>query len=194
MITSACGPAAMASATCDGDRPTDGHDAPEGRLGIAVEGPLVGGRQVGVDRAPHGVGVLDDGHGALVAVRPGQLVDQPPGRVGVEDVEVRELLAPVLDHVVPPRVLARDAVAGAVLVGVLAVAQRAGPLEGQVDGGRQDGVGVARLRPRRSAARRTTPRWRRRRRRCGRRRRGPAGGGWRRDRAPFRRSSSRTAP
>ena len=68
-------------------------------------------------------------------------MDQPPGGVGVEDVEVGELLAPVLDHVVPPRVLTGDAVAGPVLVGVLAVAQRAGPLEGQVDGGGQEGGG-----------------------------------------------------
>ena len=122
------------------DRSPDGHDPAEGRLGIALEGPLVGGHQVGVDGRPARVGVLDDGHGTLGAARLGQLVDQAPRRVGIEDVEIGELLAPVLDHVVPPRVAPDDPVAGTVLVGVLPVAQRAGPLEGQVDGGRQDGV------------------------------------------------------
>ena len=83
--------------------------------------------------------MLDDGHGPVAGVRPAHLVDQAPGRVGVEDVQVGELLAPVLDHVVPPRVPPHDPVAGAVLVGILPVPQRTGPLEGQVDGGGKDG-------------------------------------------------------
>ena len=123
---------------------------------------------------------------------------QPPGRIGVEDVEIGELPAPVLDDVVPPRVLADHPVAGAVLVGVLAVPHRPGPLEDQLDGlGEQDGP-VELLGPVGGCpgprARRARPRWRRRTPRCGRR---PARASRRRvssDREPSRRSSSRTAP
>ncbi len=47
----------------------------------------------------------------------------------------------MLDHVVPPAVGAEPAVAGTLLVGVLAVAQALGPLETDVDGVRQPAGG-----------------------------------------------------
>ena len=78
--------------------------------------------------------MLDDGQGCDVVVR-SQLVHQAPGGVGVEEVQVGELLASVLGDVVPPRVLSMNAVAGAVLVRVLAIAQDGGALQGQVDAG-----------------------------------------------------------
>ena len=53
-----------------------------------------------------------------------------PGGLGVEEVEVRELVPAVLDDLLPPaRRPPAVAVAGAVLVGVLAVAERPDPLE-----------------------------------------------------------------
>ena len=58
-----------------------------------------------------------------------EVVHQPPRRVGVVEVEVAKRLAAVLLGVVPPA-CRRAAVAGADLVGVLAVAQLLGPLEG----------------------------------------------------------------
>ncbi len=145
MITSAWGPAAMAPATSTVTGPPMATMPPKADCGIAGQGPLVGHDQVRVEGGAARVGVLDDGHGPVDSVGGGQLVDQAPGRVGVEDVEVGELLAAVLDDVVPPRVQAGDPVAGPVLVGILPVAQGAGPLEGQVDGGREDGRLAPRL-------------------------------------------------
>ncbi len=65
-------------------------------------------------------------------------MDQAPCGLGVVEVEVGELLAPVLGGVVPPTALPGDAVAGADLVGVLAVAQVLHPLGGDVQGRGQD--------------------------------------------------------
>ena len=79
--------------------------------------------------------MLDDGHRPLGTAERGELVDQSPRRIGVEDVQVRKLLAAVLDHFLPPRMLADDAIAGSVLMRILPVAQRPGMLEGEVDGG-----------------------------------------------------------
>ena len=71
----------------------------------------------------------------------GQLVDQSPGGVGVEEVEIGEGGTAVLDHPVPPAVAGDQPVAGPGLVGVLAVAEDLGALEGEVDGGGQHGLG-----------------------------------------------------
>ena len=73
--------------------------------------------------------MLDHGGGGLVA----QLVDQLPGGVGVVEVQVRQRHATVLDDVVPPAAGAGAAVAGPLLVRVLAVAQVLRPVEGEVD-------------------------------------------------------------
>ena len=81
--------------------------------------------------------MLDDGHCHFLATGRRELVHQPPGGVGVEDVQIGELPAAVLDHVVPPRALTHDPVASPVLVGVLAVSHRPGPLQAQVDHGWQ---------------------------------------------------------
>ena len=97
MITSACGPAAMASATSLGDVAADGHHAPEGALHVALERPLVGGDEVVGHGGAARVGVLDDGDGRLpgAGVRR-QLVHQAPGGVTVEEVEVRQRVPAVL--------------------------------------------------------------------------------------------------
>ena len=63
-------------------------------------------------------------HGRLL-----EAVHQPPRRLGVVEVEVRQLLAAVLHGVVPPAAGAGDPVAGALLVRVLAVAQVLHPLQ-----------------------------------------------------------------
>ena len=69
------------------DRVRQGHDAAEGRALVALEGPLVGlGQGVGHRRAAR-VGVLDDGDGRL-GRGGGEVVGEPPGGVGVEEVEV----------------------------------------------------------------------------------------------------------
>ena len=83
--------------------------------------------------APHGLACLT----MTAAGRLAEAVHQPPGRLGVVQVEVGQLLAAVLDGVVPPRAGADPPVAGALLVGVLAVAEVLGPLEGEVERGRQ---------------------------------------------------------
>ena len=90
----------------------------------------------------------------------------------------------VLHDVVPPARLTGLPVAGAPLVGVLAVAQGLGLLQ------RRRGWSPAGRRP---AGPRTSWRWRRRRRPCGRRRRRPGGGAARRRGRPSRRSSSSTS-
>ena len=105
----------------------------------------MGRRQIDVDRRAARVGVLDDRDGHVVGPGDRELVDQPPRRVRVEDVEIGELLAAVLDDLVPPGALACDAVAGTVLVRVLAVAHRRGELEGQMEGRRQQRSGIGAL-------------------------------------------------
>ena len=77
--------------------------------------------------------MLDDGHRRLVGIA-GQLVHQPPGGVAVEQVEVGQLLAAVLLHLVPPARRTRRAVARPALVRVLAVAQQGRALQGEMDG------------------------------------------------------------
>ncbi len=67
---------------------------------------------------------------------------EPPGGFGVEHVEVAELLAAVLRHRVPPARRPGLAVAGTLLVRVLAVSQRLRQLEREVDRGRQTGGAV----------------------------------------------------
>ena len=68
---------------------------------------------------------------------------QGPRRVGVIEVEVGKLHAAVLDHLVPPAALADVAVAGAALVRVLAVAERLGQFQRQMDGGGKGGGSVS---------------------------------------------------
>ncbi len=89
--------------------------------------------------------MLDDGGRRPVA----EVVHQLPRRLGVEQVQVAESDAAVLVDAVPPALCADVAVAGTLLVRVLAVAQRlAGSLEGEVDRRRQHlGVGVGVVEP-----------------------------------------------
>ena len=170
MSTSAWALPTISAATASVDRRGQRHDPAEGRHGVALEGPVVGGQHVAGDRRPARVGVLHDDRRGRTEVR--QLVGEAPGGVGVVEVEVGQLQPAVLDHVVPPAGLPGHAVAGAPLVRVLAVAQRLGLLQRQVDRGGQ-------VRRRRRWLR-TSWRWRRRRRRCARRRRRPGGGAARR--------------
>ncbi len=74
-----------------------------------------------------GVRVLHDDRGGPVT----ELVHKSPRGLGVEEVEIRELLAAVLHRVVPPALEPAEAVTSADLVGVLAVAQLLHTIEGQ---------------------------------------------------------------
>jgi hypothetical protein len=92
--------------------------------------------------------VLDDDDRRLV-----EALHQAPGGLGVVEVQVRQLLATVLDGVVPPAPLPRLAVPRSLLVRVLAVAELLDPLQPQVErrcqrfaGDRAAGVGTAGLR------------------------------------------------
>ena len=76
-----------------------------------------------------------------------EAVDQAPGGLGVEQVEVRHGLATVDDRPVPPADLPRLPVAGTLLVRVLAVAQLAGSFEGEVQGGGQRPGAASRIGP-----------------------------------------------
>ena len=60
-----------------------------------------------------------------------QLVHESPRGLGVEEVEIRELLAAVLHRVVPPALETAEAVTSADLVGVLAVTQLLHAIERQ---------------------------------------------------------------
>ena len=148
-------------------RPVDGDDAAERADRITRVGLLVGGRDVGGDGDAARVGVLDDDARRFV-----EAVHEAPRRLGVEQVEVAELLAAVLGDGVPPAAATDGAVARRLLVRVLAVAQVLDPLEAQRQCGRQltgDLVGARHphRRPRRRASRRSpcrTPRSRRTRR------------------------------
>ena len=111
-----------------GDRAVRSDDPAEGADRVTGVGPDVRLGDVVGDRHTARVGVLDDHHRRLV-----ESVDQTPGRLGVEHVEVAELLAAVLGHRVPPTRRAGLAVAGTLLVRVLAVAQRLRQLEREVD-------------------------------------------------------------
>ncbi len=166
-----------------GDGGVQRHDAAEGGHGVALERPVVGGQHAVGHGRPAGVGVLDHDGGRRPQL--GQLVDQPPGGVGVVQVEVGKLHAAVLHHLVPPARPADLPVAGPPLVRVLAVAEGLGLFEGKMEGRGQ--AFACR------SARRTSWRWRRRRRRYGRRRRRPGADADPSDRAPSRRSSSSTA-
>jgi len=55
-------------------------------------------------------------------------------RIGVEEVQIGQLLAAVLDHAVPPRAPTGYPVAGTALVRVLAVAKGLRTLQGEMDG------------------------------------------------------------
>src|SRR5262249_3485059 len=104
-----------------------------------LEGELVGGGDVAGHRGATRVGVLDDGGGGAVA----EVVHNSPRGGGIEEVEVRQRHAAVLDDAVPPARAADLPVPGALLVGVLAVPELVvGALEGEVDGGWQ-GLAVA---------------------------------------------------
>ena len=151
-------------------------------------------------RNPARVRVLHDHRRRQVAgeaepVRAGELVDELPGRFRVEQVQVGELAAAVLDGTVPPAGADRRASGtGSPLMRVLPVAQHHAPLEREV----QASSGSRRPRRRRSSrCRRSNRRWRRRRRPCARRRHAPAGGGSRRSRprpCAARRARGRTPP
>ncbi len=112
--------------------PVDGDDAAEGADRIAGVGLHVGIGDVVADRHPARVGVLDD-HACRVV----ETMDQAPGRFRVVEIEVAEVLAAVLRHRVPPPGATDRAIAGALLVGVLAVPQRLRPLESEVQGAGQ---------------------------------------------------------
>ena len=134
MITSACGPAAMASATAAVDRAADGHDARRRPTAGRTRGPARRPRTRSASTAaPHGLACLMMATAGSSPARAAQLVHQAPGGVGVEEVEVGELLARRAGRRRPTTSPARHPVAGAVLVRVLAVAERPGALEGQVD-------------------------------------------------------------
>ena len=114
--------------------PVQGDHAPEGRALVALQRQPVGGGQVGGHGHPARVGVLDDGRGGAVP----HVVDQAPGGLGVVEVEVGQGQARVLHDLVPPGPAADGAVAGPLLVGVLAVSQLLlGAGQGKVEGRRQ---------------------------------------------------------
>ena len=69
-------------------RPIERHDAAERGDAVGVARPLVRGRRGLSDRDAAGIRVLDDGRRRL-----GELEDDARGRVEVEEVRVRELLA-----------------------------------------------------------------------------------------------------
>ena len=167
------------------DRTVEGHDAAEGRLLVALERQPVGGGQVAGHRRAARVGVLDDGHR-----RPGSPRSWTSSQAASASNRLRYDSAMPPCCTTPSHQLARPdaAVAGALLVGVLAVAQVLGPRSRA-----RSMVGRA-GRPRlgRRRRRRTSRRWRRRRRRWRRRRPGPGGGGCRGQR-PARRAA-RPAP
>ncbi len=122
-----------------GDVAPDGHHAPERTERVGLERPPVGGDEIAGHGGAARVGVLDDGHRDLAGPGvSGQLVDQPPRRVAVEDVQVGQRAARVLDHAVPPAGRPRLAVARASLVRVLSVAQQLGAFEREVQGRRED--------------------------------------------------------
>lgn len=116
-----------------------GDDPPKADFRIGGERLAVGVGEVGPPRRAAGVGVLhDDASGrAPPSRRPREQVRQPPGGLRVEEVQVREREPRVLRCRVPERTLAHLAVAGALLVRVLAVAQDLGALEGDVEVKRQ---------------------------------------------------------
>ena len=96
MTTSACGPAAMASASRAARAPPMATTPPKARKGGRVERRFVRGDQVIGHGGPARIGVLDDGRGPARAEVGGQFVDHSPGGVAVEEVEVRQGAAPVL--------------------------------------------------------------------------------------------------
>ena len=120
-----------------GDRSIDGDDSAERADRVAGVRPDVGLADVGGDGDTAGVGVFDDHAGRL-----GEAVHQSPRGLGVVQVEVAEFLAAVLDGIVPPAVSAGEAVAGAELVRVLAVAQVLHPAQRHAQLGRQLGDGL----------------------------------------------------
>ncbi len=115
-------------------------DAAEGRTLVAGERIGVGGGQVVADREAARVGVLDDRNGGAVT----QIVDQLPRRVSVEEVEVAEAHPTELLSAVPPTRGPLHPVAGALLMGILAIAEVLGALQGHVNRGRQ-WIGVGHL-------------------------------------------------
>jgi len=121
-----------------GHRLREGNDPPERRHRIAVEGPVVGSNNVARHRRPARVGVLDDHRRRRPEV--GQLMDQPPGRIGVVQVQVGQLDAAVLNDVVPPAVAADLPVPRSLLVGVFAVPQAIRLFQREMNGGREGAI------------------------------------------------------
>ena len=138
MMTSACGPAAIASATADVTGPPMATIAAERRLRVALERPLVGGDEVVGHGRPARVGVLE-----MMATAGGPGVGRRAR--GPAATRRRRRRCSGSESALPPcwttsshqRRLPGDPVAGAVLVRVLAVAEDLGPLQRQVDRRRQ---------------------------------------------------------
>ena len=133
ITTSALALATIAAANSSSTGAGKGDNAAESRHRVAFERLFVGLQQTAREGGPTGVGMFDDHGGGRGQV--GNIVHKCPCRVGVIKVEVGELHSPVLHHFVPPAALADGAVTRPALVGVLAVAERLRPLQGEVDGG-----------------------------------------------------------
>ena len=172
--------------------PVEGDDAAEGGDRVAGPGAREGLLRARAHRRAAGVRVLDDHAGRLV-----DLGDQPPGRVQVEDVVERELLALHLargGHRVEGR--PEVAVEGRALVRVLAVAQVLHLLEARARGdtgttssARRDRVAAVAAPPPGRSSRRWPPRSAR----CGGRPSARGRGGWRRPGRPCGRAARAAA-
>ena len=92
---------------CPVHRTAQSDDPAESRDPIAVERPLKGRREVVRDRGPARIGVFHYRRRAkpvsvAQAVGPDEFVSKLPGGFGVEQVQIGELPATVLDGVFPP--------------------------------------------------------------------------------------------
>ena len=125
-----------------GDRTVHGHYPAECRHRVALVGCQVGLGDVGADRCPTRVGVLDD-HGTRLLA---ETVHEAPGGLGVEEVQVRHGLSAVDHGGVPPPRRSRSPVPGTHLVGVLAIPEVLHPFQGQVHGWLEGIIGVLRSR------------------------------------------------
>ncbi len=84
--------------------------------------------------------MLDDRDGMLRWRVIVELVHEPPGRVGVKEIEIGKRRAAMLDNTVPPWRRTEFAVPRADLMWVLSVACDAGSLQSEMDGFRNRGV------------------------------------------------------
>ena len=141
MITSACGPAAMASATSSVTSPPMATTPPNAVMGSHSRARSYAVTRLPATAAPQGLACLMMATATCPASASAsaELMNQTPRRVAVEDVEVGQRAAPVLHHAVPPAARSHRAVARAALVRVLAVAQHVGALERELQGRREDG-------------------------------------------------------